>query len=168
MFGAPPRLFSVADDWTGTLEAIYTAPAAGVPVQARSAIQAAAGRGLEGDRYWKSAGSFSRWPGPRREVSLIAAEALEAAERDFGVAVSAGEHRRNLVVRGVPLDCLVKREFVIGGVRLRGVRPCAPCKYLVRVTGQEALFDALVRRGGLRAEVLAGGAIRVSDSVGPG
>lgn len=154
--------------WAGILEAIFTAPAAGAPVQALEAVRAESGRGLEGDRYWKGQGAFSRWPGPRREVTLIAAEAIEAAEREFGVALSAGEHRRNLVVRDVPLDDLVKTEFEVGPVRLRGVRRCAPCKYLVRITGQAAIFESLVRRGGLRAEILTGGVVTVGDSVRAG
>ncbi|MEP0546151.1 MAG: MOSC domain-containing protein [Rhodothermales bacterium] len=153
--------------WTGTLETIYLAPDAGAPVRSVAAVRAEPGRGLEGDRYWKGEGSFSRWPGARREVTLIAAEALADAEAEFGVAVSAGEHRRNLVVTGVPLGDLVKAEFWVGSVRMRGERVCAPCKYLVRVTGQEALFDALVRRGGLRASLLSEGMIRAGDTLRP-
>jgi MOSC domain-containing protein YiiM len=158
----------VSDDWTGALRAIYTAPEAKAPMRSLDAVRAVPGRGLEGDRYFKGEGAFSRWPGSRREVTLIAAEALAAAEEAFDVAVSAGEHRRNLVVAGVPLGDLVKTEFVVGDVRMRGARVCAPCKYLVRVTGQEAIFDALVGRGGLRAEVLNEGVIRVGDRVRPG
>ena len=157
----------MSDAWTGHLDAIFVAPDAGAPVRSVPTVRAEPGRGLEGDRYWKGEGSFSRWPGARREVTLIAAEALADAEAEFGVAVSAGEHRRNLVVSGVPLGDLVKAEFWVGGVRMRGERVCAPCKYLVRVTGQEAIFDALVRRGGLRASVQGEGMIRVGDAVRP-
>ena len=130
-------------------------------------VRAVAGRGLEGDRYWKHEGSFSRWPGALREVSLIEREALEAAEREFGVALARGEHRRNLVVEGVDLGALLKRRFRIGGAVFEGLRVCAPCKYLVRVTGQERIFEALVRRGGLRAGIVAGGEIAVGDAVEP-
>jgi MOSC domain-containing protein YiiM len=158
----------VTPAWTGTLRAIYTAPEAKAPMRALDAVRAVPGRGLEGDRYFKGEGAFSRWPGARREVTLIAAEALAAAEEAYGVAVSDGEHRRNLVVAGVPLTDLIKAEFVVGDVRMRGARVCAPCKYLVRVTGQEEIFDALVGRGGLRAEVLTEGVIRVGDGVRPG
>ena len=157
----------MSDDWTGRLDAIYIAPEAKAPMESVAAVRAEPGRGLEGDRYWKGEGAFSRWPGPRREVTLIAAEALAEAEAEFGVAVSAGEHRRNLVVSGVPLGNLIKAEFWVGAVQMRGERVCAPCQYLVRVTGQEAIFEALVRRGGLRAAVLSEGVIRVGDTVHP-
>lgn len=153
--------------WSGTLDAIYTAPAAKAPVRPVAAVGAVPGRGLEGDRYWKGEGAFSRWPGPRRDLTLVAAEALAAAEAEFGVALGAGEHRRNLVVSGVPLGELLKREFWVGAVRVRAVRLCAPCRYLVRVTGQAEIFDALVGRGGVRAEILTDGVIRVGDAVRP-
>ena len=147
------------------LAAIYTAPAAGAPVVRVREARALAGRGLEGDRYAAGAGSFSRWPGRGRAVTLVGAEALREAEAAFDVALSAGEHRRNLVVEGLDPAALRGVPFQIGGARFEGVRLCAPCKYLVRVTGQAEAFAALVGRGGLRAEVVAGGVVREGDAV---
>jgi MOSC domain-containing protein YiiM len=121
--------------------------------------------GLEGDRYALGRGAYSRWPGARRQVTLVAEEALGEAEAAFGVALSNGEHRRNVVVAGVALADLVRARFRVGEAVLRGVQACAPCRYLARVAGQPGIFDALVGRGGLRAEVLIGGLIRVGDSV---
>lgn len=131
------------------------------------AVEALAGRGLAGDRYAEGRGAFSRWPGARREVTLVDAEALAQAEMEFGVRVMDGEHRRNVVVAGVPLAELVRVPFRVGEVVLKGVQACAPCQYLVRVSGQERIFDALVGRGGLRAQVLGGGPIRVGDPIEP-
>ena len=149
----------------GRLLSIFLAPDAGAPVQSVESVRALAGRGLEGDRYAAGRGAFSRWPGKGRDVTLIDAAALADAHAEFGVALAAGEHRRNLVVEGVPLGDLRGVGFQIGGARFEGVRVCAPCKYLVRVTGQDRIFDALVRRGGLRAAVAAGGPLRVGDAV---
>ena len=147
------------------LVALYTAPAAGAPVVRVPEARALAGRGLEGDRYADGAGSFSRWPGRGRAVTLISADALREAEAAFDVSLSEGEHRRNLVVEGVDPAALRGVPFQIGEARFEGVRLCAPCKYLVRVTGQNQAFDALVGRGGLRAEVVAGGVLREGDAV---
>jgi len=149
----------------GRLVSIYVAPEAGAPVRSVERVGAIEGRGLAGDRYAAGEGSFSRWPGRARDVTLIAAEALADAEAEFGVAVADGQHRRNLVVEGVPLDDLRGVPFAIGGARFGGVRLCAPCSYLVRVTGQDRIFDALVRRGGLRASVVASGTLAVGDAV---
>ena len=62
------------------------------------------------------------------------------------------------------LDALVGHRFRVGEVELRGERPCEPCRYLDRVTGQPAKA-ALRGRGGLRATVLTGGRLRVGDLV---
>ncbi|WP_218827592.1 MOSC domain-containing protein [Rubricoccus marinus] len=152
---------------SGHVRSIYIAPEAGAPVRRVERVRAVAGRGLEGDRYWAGVGSFSRWPGPVREVTLIAQEALDEAAGAFGVAVGEGEHRRNLVTEGIDLGSLLKQRFSVGPVQMEGLRICAPCKYLIRVTGQDRIFDALVRRGGLRARVLSSGEIREGDTVVP-
>ena len=145
--------------------AIYTAPGAGAPVVRVPEARALAGRGLEGDRYAAGAGSFSRWPGRGRAVTLISADALRDAEAAFDVSLAEGQHRRNLVVEGLDPATLRGVPFQIGEATFEGVRLCAPCKYLVRVTGQAEAFDALVGRGGLRAEVVAGGVLREGDAV---
>ncbi len=98
-------------------------------------------------------------------MTLISAEALRDAEAAFDVSLSEGQHRRNLVVEGLDPAVLRGVPFQIGEARFEGVRLCAPCKYLVRVTGQPEAFDALVGRGGLRAEVVAGGLLREGDEI---
>ena len=151
----------------GTVVRIYTAPAAGAPVVRVALAEAVAGRGIAGDRYAAGVGSFSRWPGRGRAVTFIDAHALAEAEATFGVYLSDGEHRRNVVVVGVDLRSLLGGEFRIGGALFRGARVCAPCKYLVRVTGQARAFDALAGRGGIRAEVVESGRFAENDALVP-
>jgi MOSC domain-containing protein YiiM len=98
-------------------------------------------------------------------VTLIEIEAIEALERDYGVKLSPGDARRNIVTRGVALNHLVGKEFRVGEVVLRGIRLCEPCQHLVQLTGQEKVLPGLVHRGGLRAQVVKGGVIRVGDAV---
>jgi MOSC domain-containing protein YiiM len=128
------------------------------------------GKGLEGDRYFNKAGTFSAQHQPHREVTLIEIEALEALRRDHGIELNPGESRRNVVTRGVPLNHLVGHEFRVGEVALRGLLLCEPCSHLAQLT-QPGVLPALVHRGGLRAQVVSGGMIRVGDAVeegGPG
>jgi len=118
------------------------------------------------DRYQAGTG---QWCYDRRlydDVTLIAAEALDAAGAEHGVHLHAGAARRNVETRGVDLLALVGRQFRIGEVVLRGNRACEPCRYLDRVTGQPAK-TALAGRGGLRATVITGGALRGGDRVLP-
>lgn len=133
-------------------------------MQSVASVHARAGQGLEGDRYYHRVGTFSAQPGTGREVTLIEVEAIEALKRDYEVALDAGFARRNLVTRGVPLNHLIDREFKIGLVRLRGTRLCEPCSHLEELT-RRGMMRGLVHRGGLRAEIIAGGAIRVGDAV---
>ncbi len=117
-------------DHPAAIEAIFIAAEATTPPIALPAVRAVAGRGLEGDRYFAGAGTFSgsdtRDAG--RDLTLVDGEALDMLERDLGIGLQAGEHRRNLVTRGVNLDALVGKRFRIGDVECVGVRPCHPAR----------------------------------------
>ena len=149
----------------GRLLSIHIAPAAGAGLASVDAVKALPGRGLEGDRYCLGAGSFSGNPGTGRECTLIEMEAIRALEGELGLAIEAGEARRNLVTEGVALNHLVGREFSIGAVRLRGMRLCEPCKGLAALTGKPAILPGLIHRGGLRCEILSEGELRVGDPI---
>jgi hypothetical protein len=142
---------------TGTVEAILVAPAAELPLVLVEEATALAGRGLEGDRYAAGAGTFGG-RGGGYELTLVAAEALAAAE------VGWEEARRNLVTRGVDLDALIGRRFRVGAAECVGRRRDEPCAHLERLT-RPGVLRALVHRGGLRADILAGGPIRVGDAI---
>lgn len=130
-------------------------------------VRAVPGKGLDGDRYFKQTGSYSNKPGPAREVTLIEIEALEALKRDYGIELNPGSARRNIVTRGAFLNHLVGREFRVGKVALRGIRLCEPCSHLEELT-RPGVLQALVHRGGLRAQILTEDTIRVGDAVLPG
>lgn len=153
--------------WEGVVVSIHIAPAASVPTVPVAEVRAVPGKGLEGDRYFAGAGTFSNPPGPAREVTLIEIEALEALRRDHGVELAPGDSRRNVVTRGVPLGHLVGREFRVGDAVLRGIRLAEPCDHLARLTGKRGVLPGLVHRGGLRAQVVTGGMIRTGDRVRP-
>lgn len=148
----------------GSVVSIQVAPDAKGAMQNLPEVRAVEGRGLEGDRYCNEVGSYSHNPGPDREVTLIEVEAMEAMERDYGTVLDSKDSRRNVTTRGVPLNHLVQREFTVGAVKMRGLRLCEPCANLARLTGKDVL-RGLVHRGGLRAQVLTGGMIRVGDAV---
>lgn len=133
------------------------------PVESRDQAVAIPGVGLEGDRYALKQGTLYK-PKPDYELTLIEAEAVEALRRDYQVELAAGDARRNIVTRGVPLNHLVGKEFVIGGVRIRGIRLCEPCDHLQSVTGKQ-LMEGLCHRGGLRAQILTQGTIHVGDLI---
>jgi MOSC domain-containing protein YiiM len=154
----------VNDVKTGMLRGIWVSATARTPLVSVEAVRAIPGRGLEGDRYSLGQGSFSRWPGTGRAVSLIAEETLQSIHAEHGIDLSEGRSRRNLVTSGIDLADLQDRLFRIGTAVFRGVRPCSPCQYLERIT-QAGVFDALKNRGGFRADVIEEGVLRVGDSI---
>jgi len=147
----------------GTVESIHVASAAEGPTQAVDEVVAIPGAGLEGDRYALKVGTFYK-PQPDYELTLIEAEAIEALRRDYQIELAAGDARRNIVTRNVPLNHLVGRECAIGEVRIRGIRLCEPCDHLQKITGR-SVIKGLLHRGGLRAQILTRGTIRVGDVV---
>jgi MOSC domain-containing protein YiiM len=146
------------------VEAIYVAPAAGAAMVSVGEAVALAGRGLAGDRYADGAGTFSTWP-KDHEFTLIEAEAIEAMNQLPGVRLSAGDARRNVTTRGIALNDLVGREFMVGTVRCLGTRLCPPCEHLRGLLKISDLLGIMSGRGGLRATLLEGGTIRVGDEI---
>lgn len=143
---------------------LHIAPSGAAPMLTVGSVDAIAGRGLAGDRYFNRTGTYSNHPGDGRHVTLIESEALEALRRDYNIALEPGLARRNIVTRGVAVNHLVEREFTIGAVVLRGTRLCEPCAHLEKLSNS-GVMRGLIHRGGLRAEVVAGGTIRVGDQI---
>jgi MOSC domain-containing protein YiiM len=150
---------------SGRVEAIFlAAPSEGDRVQVREAT-AIAGRGLEGDAYFDGPGT--RRPSGRkngRDITLIEAEAIEDLAGDTGIELDYWEGRRNVLTRGIALNDLVGRRFRVGGTECVGRRLCDPCSHLQSLTAPGVL-RGLTERGGLRADVVVGGAIAVGDEV---
>ncbi|MEM4781955.1 MAG: MOSC domain-containing protein [Halalkalicoccus sp.] len=152
----------------GTVGAVHTAPSAGAPMESRERVEAVAGRGVRGDRYFLEEGTYSASAREApREITLIEAETIEAVERDYGIELASGAHRRNVTTRGVALNHLVGRRFRAGEAVCEGAELCDPCSYLERLLALEGIHDALVHRGGLRCRIVQGGTIAVGDPVVP-
>ena len=151
---------------TGLVVSLHIAPVGAAPMQSVRSVSAVAGSGLDGDRYFTRSGTYSNEPGTGRHVTLIEIEAIEALKRDYGVEIEPGQTRRNIVTRGAALNHLVNREFAIGGVILRGMRLCEPCSHMEKLTVKGAM-RGLIHRGGLRAEIVTSGVIRMGDEIVP-
>lgn len=150
----------------GRVIAICIGPERGKPMQSVSEVEAIAGAGLKGDRYATGTGSFSRGEIGKRQVTLMNAIFFPGSGYEYP------DSRRNLFVEGVELMWLVGREFQIGEATFKGVKYCDPCRRPTKLGGDkfqgvqpfnEAFFD----RGGLLAEVIQGGTIRVGSVVIP-
>ena len=143
----------------GKVISISITPIAESAMQSVDEVRAMPGRGLEGDRYFDHPDRE-----PQRELTLIEAEAIEALRSDFKIDFGLDGTRRNVITRGVPLNHLVGKEFWIGDVKARGLQLCEPCATLQRLSHPKVL-PGLLHRGGLRAQILSEGMIRVGAIV---
>jgi hypothetical protein len=141
----------------GTVAAILVAATAEAPPCQVDEAEALAGHGLAGDRYAAGRGTFSG-PGLGYELTLAEAEVLDEIRLPWEQA------RRNLVTRGISLNGLVGRRFRVGSVECMGRRLAEPCAHLERLA-RPGLLRPLVHRGGLRADIVEGGLIRLGDEI---
>ena len=149
--------------WQGSVAAIFIAAKSSGEMVSLPAVRAFADRGLEGDRFFRD--SWNAVGRSDKAVSLIEDEVVRLAAKELGCESIADKTRRNIVTRGVPLLELLHREFVIGGVRMRGIRLFEPCGHLVKVSKLPGIFKALDHRSGLKAAILSDGVIRAGDPI---
>lgn len=125
-----------------------------------------AGAGLVGDRYHSAKGTFSaKLEGtPDAQLTLIEAEQIDRFNQAIDNNYAYGAFRRNIVTRGIRLNDLVGKEFLIGNIRLRGIRLCEPCAHLARLLHPEVVAQ-MTHRAGLRAQIIGEGDISVGDPV---
>ena len=146
-------------DQSASVVALFTATAAGCAMEGHASVEVVPGLGIPGDRYATRRGHWSdpRWKD--QEVTLIESEYLA----EHGLALDA--LRRNVVTRGVDLTDLYGLDFAIGAAVFRGMRRCAPCKYIERLNARPGLFLEIQDGGGLRAKVIQAGAISIGDEI---
>jgi MOSC domain-containing protein YiiM len=135
------------------IEAIHIGPEKTPVLTSVESVRALAGKGLEGDRKFFADGAPAG-----QALTLVEAENVE----DVGLA--PGATRRQLTVRGVPLNDLVGKTFKVGEVECYGVELCEPCAHLESMTRPGIIKD-LVHRAGINADILTDGVIRVGDEI---
>lgn len=126
------------------------------PTVEMAEIECVAGKGLFGDRFF---GFKENYKG---QVTFFSSEVFADVCRKLGVrGKSPGVTRRNIITRGVELNSLVGKKFIVQGVEFEGVSECSPCHWMNEAIapGAEA---SLHGRGGLRARILTNGILRVN------
>jgi MOSC domain-containing protein YiiM len=145
----------------GRILHIFIAPARGAPMLALPEAEVIAECGLAGDRYADATNRRS----PDYQLSLIEIENVEAFAQASGLALKPDDPRRNLVTKGIRLNDLCGKRFMVGAVELEGLELCEPCATFAQRTHPEVV-RFFVHRGGLRCRILSGGRIRIGDEIG--
>ncbi len=135
--------------------ALHVAPVRKAPMVAVDHVEAEAGRGLVGDRYFGTR---------HRHVSVQSLEELVEAGAAWGASVSASATRRNVTLDHGRVPTTPGARLVIGDVELEVVRKAAPCRVMETSVGPGAA-RAMHDRGGAICRVLTSGTIAVGDAV---
>ncbi|MBU3583691.1 sulfurase [Polynucleobacter sp. 15G-AUS-farblos] len=154
------------------IQAIYIAPQAGAPMQSIEIAELVAGAGIKGDRYALQTGAFSQnLPQKIRHISLIAQTGIDIANEWLKAGeeplFTASETRRNIVLSNITaaeLNDYVGKTFFVGNIECKGVELCAPCQRPAELLNKSDFMNAFAGRGGLRAEVLTSGNIKIGDA----
>lgn len=101
----------------------------------------------------------------KRQVTLIQHEHLAViAALCRRSNVTPDLLRRNLVISGINLLALRNHRFRIGETLFEGTGLCAPCSRMEEALGPGG-YNAVRGHGGITANVIEGGTIRVGDPV---
>ena len=147
----------------GVVEAIYITERGSAPMRRVPEVVAVEDGGLEGDRYHLGTGYWTGYD--RCPVTMIAVEDIEAIAAETEIAITSGQHRRNIITRGISLLDLAGKRFRVGEAVLAYQQPRPPCRYIQSIT-QPGMTKALGRnRGGICVTVVQGGVIRAGDEI---
>jgi MOSC domain-containing protein YiiM len=147
----------------GIVEKIFVTAKGSAAMESVEEVRTIEGCGIEGDRYCEGTGFWTRY-GDVCEVTLIAGEDLDYIEKELGISVKNGEHRRNIITRGTSLGDLRRKKFRVGEAVLEYDRPRPPCRH-VQDLSEPGMTRALKGRGGICARVVQAGGIRVGDVI---
>lgn len=120
-------------------------------IEDRAAIECVEGRGIRGDRYFDHKENY------KGQITFFDHAIYVAVKEKFALPdLAASAFRRNVIVKGVPLDELIGHRFVLQGVQFEGVEEAAPCYWMNQACG-EGVEEFLRGTGGMRARILTGG-----------
>ena len=147
----------------GVVEGIFVTGEGSAAMERVEEVRTVEGCGIEGDRYCEGTGFWTNY-GDVCQVTLIEGEDLDHIERELGIGVKNGEHRRNIITRGIKLADLRRKRFRVGEALLEYDRPRPPCRHVQDLT-EPGMTRALKGRGGICARVIEAGVIRAQDRI---
>ena len=122
-------------------------------------VEAVAGKGLVNDYHFKNDNE------KRCQITLIEIENINYYNKISRTFILPKEFRRNIITKDIRLNELVGSEFLIGDVKVKAHDLCRPCKYLQESLKQKNLVKELLRKAGLRCEILTSGKIFVDNKI---
>ena len=128
-------------------------------IQEVEKIELLPGKGIIDNRH------FQEDNNPKSQLTLIESENIDYYNKKFNVQIPYVNFRRNIITKGIELNKLVGKQFVVGKIKVKGNDLCRPCKHLQEILGQKDIIKEFLQKGGLRCEILTSGIIEVGDKI---
>ena len=124
-----------------------------------NSIEVLANQGIIGDRH------FKEFNDPYSQLSLIESENIDYYNIKYGLNIPYIDFRRNIITKGIRLNDLVGKKFLVGEVELEGIDLCRPCRHLCELLDQDNIIKEFLRRGGLRCQILSSSSIEIGNKI---
>ena len=124
-----------------------------------NSIEVLANQGIIGDRH------FKEFNDPYNQLSLIESENIDYYNIKYGLNIPYIDFRRNIITKGIRLNDLIGKKFLVGEVELEGIDLCRPCRHLCELLDQDNIIKEFLRRGGLRCQILSSSSIKVGNKI---
>ena len=118
-------------------------------------IEVLENKGVVGDRH------FDEFNDPYCQLSFIESENIDFYNSKYNLNIPYVDFRRNIITKGVRLNDLIGKKFLVGSVKVEGVDLCRPCRHLTEILNQENILKEFLRKGGLRCQILSSSMINV-------
>ena len=122
-------------------------------------IEVLENKGVVGDRH------FDEFNDPYCQLSLIESENIDFYNSKYNLNIPYVDFRRNIITKGIRLNDLIGKRFLVGNVKVEGVDLCRPCRHLTEILSQENILKEFLRKGGLRCQILSSSTINVGDNI---
>ena len=124
-----------------------------------NSIEVLANQGIIGDRH------FKEFNDPYSQLSLIESENIDYYNIKYGLNIPYIDFRRNIVTKGIRLNDLIGKKFLVGEVELEGIDLCRPCRHLCELLDQDNIIKEFLRGGGLRCQILSSSSIEIGNKI---
>ena len=143
----------------GKVVEIGIASIKGNQIQKVNQVEVIKGQGLLNDRKFKEENQ------KESQITLIEIENINYYNNTYKKNIPPLNFRRNIITEKIRLNDLVKKEFYVGEIKLKGHDLCRPCKYLQEKLSLNNFVKEFLQKGGLRCEILNSGKINVGDII---
>tara|TARA_B110000008_G_C16614775_1_gene421990 strand:+ start:70 stop:516 length:447 start_codon:yes stop_codon:yes gene_type:complete len=124
-----------------------------------SSIDVLANKGVLGDRH------FNEYNDPYNQLTLIESENIDYYNKKYNLDIPYIYFRRNIITKGIDLNCLIGKKISIGDVNIEVIDLCRPCSHLQETLNQNNIIKEFLRRGGIRCHILNSSKIKIGDTI---